>query len=187
MYYLNSRYYNPEWGRFINGDNILIQNKWLCGNNLYLYCNNSPTNFHDYTGRYISPILPASELYNFSYVVVCTTNEDEYRVAITIENKIFITTLSQEAYSFTFSLNPDFEPKYSYTLSAAMTEIFETIYDKKMEGRTVTGIETELNIHKSAYDITRNSRVDTANIGTNKNDSNAWMFEVIDNFALNHL
>ena len=36
LYYLNSRYYNPEWGRFINVDGIIKaeENKY----NLYFYC-----------------------------------------------------------------------------------------------------------------------------------------------------
>ena len=41
LYYLNSRYYNPEWGRFINADNYFVQGSYLNGNNLYIYCNNS--------------------------------------------------------------------------------------------------------------------------------------------------
>ena len=55
LYYLNSRYYNPLWGRFLNGDNIFAQNNTLLGNNLYLYCNNNPINCIDSNGR--GPIL----------------------------------------------------------------------------------------------------------------------------------
>ena len=35
LYYLRSRYYNPQWGRFVNADTIVA-------NNLFLYCLNSP-------------------------------------------------------------------------------------------------------------------------------------------------
>ncbi len=55
LYYLNSRYYNPLWGRFLNSDNIFIQNNNLLGNNIYLYCDNNPINLNDTKGH--GPIL----------------------------------------------------------------------------------------------------------------------------------
>ena len=44
FYYLNSRYYNPEWGRFINADAIgyLGAGDELLGFNLFAYCGNNP-------------------------------------------------------------------------------------------------------------------------------------------------
>ena len=45
LYYLQSRYYNPEWGRFINADTTGILNLTqgqIHDVNLYIYCNNSP-------------------------------------------------------------------------------------------------------------------------------------------------
>ena len=40
MYYLQTRYYKPEWNRFINADVIYE-------NNLYTYCSNNPIRFTD--------------------------------------------------------------------------------------------------------------------------------------------
>ncbi len=54
LYYLNSRYYDPEIGRFINADSIdiLSQGKeFLNGLNLYSYCGNNPVNRTDDTGN----------------------------------------------------------------------------------------------------------------------------------------
>ena len=42
MYYLKSRYYNPEWGRFINADEILGQTGEVLSHNLFAYCRNCP-------------------------------------------------------------------------------------------------------------------------------------------------
>ena len=45
LFYLQSRYYSPEWGRFINVDdtNILLVSKGTLANtNLFAYCNNNP-------------------------------------------------------------------------------------------------------------------------------------------------
>ena len=42
-YYLQSRYYNPEWGRFISPDSFgYIDNSTRMGFNAYVYCVNSP-------------------------------------------------------------------------------------------------------------------------------------------------
>ena len=49
LYYLQSRYYNPQWGRFINADACLYNN--ILGFNLFLYCYNNPMNYVDYTGE----------------------------------------------------------------------------------------------------------------------------------------
>ena len=57
LYYLNSRYYNPVWGRFINSDNYIISNGSLFGSNMYLYCNNNFINYIDSTGYFIDADL----------------------------------------------------------------------------------------------------------------------------------
>ena len=49
FYYLQSRYYAPEVGRFINADSLLNQKSTL-GNNLFAYCLNNPINMSDTTG-----------------------------------------------------------------------------------------------------------------------------------------
>lgn len=40
LYYLQSRYYNPEWGRFINADNYPSTGQGLLGNNMFAYFSN---------------------------------------------------------------------------------------------------------------------------------------------------
>ena len=55
LYYLQSRYYNPEWGRFLNCDDtaILLATQGETHNaNLFAYCNNNPVNRVDKTGYY---------------------------------------------------------------------------------------------------------------------------------------
>ena len=49
FYYLQSRYYDPEYGRFINADGQL--NPGLLGYNMYIYCNNNPIMGTDETGK----------------------------------------------------------------------------------------------------------------------------------------
>ncbi len=51
LYYLNSRYYDPEIGRFINADNLENLNEdTINGINLYIYCGNNPINYADPNG-----------------------------------------------------------------------------------------------------------------------------------------
>ena len=50
FYYLNSRYYDPETGRFINGDAQLNTDSIL-GLNLFAYCYNNPILLSDSTGN----------------------------------------------------------------------------------------------------------------------------------------
>ena len=51
MYYLNSRYYNPETGRFINADGMLGQLGDIQSTNMYAYCANNPVMYTDSTGE----------------------------------------------------------------------------------------------------------------------------------------
>ena len=49
LYYLNSRYYNPVWGRFINADEQL--NDDILGNNMFAYCSCNPISRADNSGK----------------------------------------------------------------------------------------------------------------------------------------
>ena len=57
LYYLQSRYYNPEWGRFLNADGYVNANGDLIGFNMYAYCSNNPVRYADKTGSIAGDIL----------------------------------------------------------------------------------------------------------------------------------
>ena len=53
LYYLNARYYNPEWRRFISPDAAeYIDPETPNGLNLYVYCYNDPVNYADPSGHF---------------------------------------------------------------------------------------------------------------------------------------
>ena len=56
LYYLNSRYYNPEWGRFVNADSFLGINDNHTGYNLFAYVDNNPINNFDDNGHFLKKV-----------------------------------------------------------------------------------------------------------------------------------
>jgi len=52
FYYLQSRYYDPVVGRFINADAFVSTGQGFVGNNMFAYCLNNPINMSDYSGDF---------------------------------------------------------------------------------------------------------------------------------------
>ncbi len=50
LYYLESRHYNPETGRFLNADGYTATGQGFVGNNMYAYCLNNSVNWMDESG-----------------------------------------------------------------------------------------------------------------------------------------
>jgi RHS repeat-associated protein len=51
LYYLQSRYYAPNWGRFMNADKHFDTGTGLLGTNIYIYCDDNPIMKTDPTGE----------------------------------------------------------------------------------------------------------------------------------------
>ena len=51
FYFLQSRYYDPAIGRFINADGYVSTGQGFLGYNMYAYCNNNPVIFVDKNGN----------------------------------------------------------------------------------------------------------------------------------------
>lgn len=52
LYYINARYYNPNWRRFINADGSINAEGTIDGYNLYAYVGNNPINRFDLNGNF---------------------------------------------------------------------------------------------------------------------------------------
>ena len=61
FYYLKSRYYNPQWGRFVNAD-ILFSTNEVAENNIFVYCRNNPVNRVDNEGERSFTIISKNEM-----------------------------------------------------------------------------------------------------------------------------
>ena len=58
LYYLNSRYYDPETGRFLNEDLVsYLEPETIGGINLYAYCLNDPVNNIDPSGHFVASLI----------------------------------------------------------------------------------------------------------------------------------
>lgn len=57
LYYLKSRYYNPEWSRFINADPIVYTGQDFCSCNNYCYTGNNYINRKDSEGLFWFPVI----------------------------------------------------------------------------------------------------------------------------------
>ena len=57
FYYLQSRYYDPVVGRFLNADAFVSTGQGIVGNNLFAYCNNNPVIYADYKGFSVASVL----------------------------------------------------------------------------------------------------------------------------------
>ena len=61
LYYLRSRYYDSEWGRFLNADSYIIKSKNVRMHSLFCYCGNNPVNSIDTNGHEEQSVLDKVE------------------------------------------------------------------------------------------------------------------------------
>ena len=86
VYYLQSRYYNPQWGRFLNADlpEIAQESKdEINGLNLFAYCCNDPVNSIDikgYWGRKVHNgyCESTNDHYYYTFIQNCATPYGTY-------------------------------------------------------------------------------------------------------------
>ena len=70
MYYLQSRYYVPSWGRFLSADGYVNANGDLIGFNMYAYCSNNPVMYTDEGGESIIATVLVSAFISASCDVI---------------------------------------------------------------------------------------------------------------------
>ena len=85
LYYLRSRYYKPDWGRFINADIFLGQTGGLLTHNSFTYCANNAIAYKDENGNlWIGAVHRAlQEL--LTYTIICSDMEKRYWIMLAVE------------------------------------------------------------------------------------------------------
>lgn len=64
LYYLQSRYYDPITGRFLNADDTQFIKSQVLSSNLYTYCLNDPMNYVNYEGQFVMKPMPPFSIGN---------------------------------------------------------------------------------------------------------------------------
>ena len=73
---MQSRYYDPEIGRFLNADSYASTGRGVLGNNMFAYCNNKPVVLFDPTGNY--GICNSNAMMRDGSRPFCTIPDDKY-------------------------------------------------------------------------------------------------------------
>ena len=77
LYYLQSRYYNSEWGRFLNADAFVSTGQGLLGNNMFAYCGNNPVLRVDSSGYFCFTALGAATGFVSGAITAMLSGQDK--------------------------------------------------------------------------------------------------------------
>ena len=123
LYYLNSRYYDPMVGRYINADGFVSTNQGISEHNMFAYCGNNPIMRADPSGCFWEIVVAigatiailagsvAAGIYNASYnrsrqytTYERTTTHVPFPITTTIGNKTThtVTTSANSSNTVTF-------------------------------------------------------------------------------------
>ena len=142
LYYLQSRYYDFNTGRFINADDTSYLNATgtVLGCNLFAYCENDPVNCVDATGNeknYIYNFAKDLEAIYGSYSIARNRNGTKYRVILgsgDFKKVAWVNFYYGERKNFYKSMGFDyFTETYYYTLTKEKQKAKRTLLDIGME------------------------------------------------------
>ncbi len=98
LYYLRSRYYNPDTGRFISADSVMGRVGEVLSHNLYCYCGNSIINHADDNGNFGETLFDVIT-WGASVIEVCLNPKDPLAwaglVGDTIDLTLFVTGVGE--------------------------------------------------------------------------------------------
>ena len=85
LYYLQSRYYDPKVGRFLNADALVSTGQGILGNNMFAYCNNNQIIYYDPRGTFTLAVATGYDI-TFGFVGVSASFsfvlDDDWNIAI---------------------------------------------------------------------------------------------------------
>ena len=192
MYYLQSRYYDPEMGRFINADSLVSTGQGLLGNNMFAYCNNNPVSMKDISGKY--------PVYYCDDAETKLVNEDEnglcyYETTITFrkvetDHAVLASAIPQQVVTFSYTVSSegiiafDNNQENAYlimsnslcrSLVIEMTTVARNQVQDALNGRTIRGIVFEMHAHYYGYQLGMNPKnTDITHIASNIEGSRGY-------------
>ena len=191
LYYLQSRYYDPETNRFLNVDDTdyIILKAYDISYNAFSYCDNNPVNNSDPTGKATDSQRVVSGKYDsvkYSGSFTALSGKNSYSLETWV-NSIYTTSNYKSGiiklWNKQSNLMKVFQSKHSKTLAYALMALARKINSKALSGRTVDGMAYELLAHFVWYKmaiLTTHTEVTDCG-GTNKKqigyDENAAAFE----------
>ena len=149
LYYLQSRYYNPTYGRFLNADTTEILEATQgtpLGANLFAYCNNNPVNMVDPMGNIaLSTIIVGILLFIVAVVIFCAFAYLKWKSSIfyTIyemydKTKNYFAPFYEHAknvveYGTKVNLNPEYPDYYKLGISKPYSEVCRDAYNTAID------------------------------------------------------
>ena len=85
LYYLESRYYNPKIGRFLNADIFASTGQGFVGNNMFAYCGNNPVVRVEVEGCLYDTIFDAFSVAVSLWEVICNPSSGEAWLALGLD------------------------------------------------------------------------------------------------------
>jgi len=147
LYYLQSRYYDPAMGRFINADIInYISPLDINGNNLYSYCFNNPIAYYDPTGHFPWLLFLLGAAVGFGATAYADYKDDgevfngsisaeSYAANSLVTGTIFALAGAFATKTFTFTL-----PNFGITMTSSGAATVSTAAVVTVTGAQVLGL-----------------------------------------------
>lgn len=157
LYYLRSRYYDPEIGRFINADDTdyLAYDKSPISMNLFAYCENNPIKLMDKNGNMPLLLIYYGNFYNvFGRVSFIKGREqfdmlvDKYSVSANYSYSTGIISVDNAILNVQRIIENGMTLKLAELIRYVGTEVSDFT---SFRGRTVTGVAFELLCHYIWY------------------------------------
>ena len=187
MYYLQSRYYDPEICRFINCDdvNYIGLTESEISYNPFAYCENDPVNKVDASGCASNSASGYSYGYNYSAYYRALNKKSHYRIFCSIDKTSVFGDYDNgviKVWNAQSNIGNIFKGK-TRTFAYVLFIMARRINKKSLSQRTVDGVAYELIAHYVWYkkNIVK-KRTEVTDCGGNENgqigyDYNAYIFE----------
>ena len=139
LYYLNSRYYDPETGRFVNADIIIKTQNQVKGQNLYEYARNNVINMVDDQGTDAIYINDMSDTGHWLFGHLQIFVQDENGEWVFTE----YTRTSERIQVVTLGIDEEYFPNSEYSLQQMVDTVLEGGKLNKKEYVYIKGDFTE--------------------------------------------